>query len=164
MSIHTNQTKNVLRKHKILKKLRNNNNILITKPDKGNGVVVVVDRIYYISSMCEIVNDTSKFFKLRSEPIISRENKLQIFLRNLKNKCFSPKMFMTTYILVGSNRLGYMVFPRHKNLNVRQITFRPIDPSIGTYNYKLVKLVGGLLNLIIPSKHCVTDSSLLAKK
>ena len=145
MSIHTNQTKNALRKHKILKKLRNNNNILITKPDKGNGVVVV-DRIYYISTMCEIVSDTSNYFKLRSEPIISRENKLQIFLRNLKNKCFSPKMFMTTYILVGPNRLGYMVFPRHKNLNLRQITLRPIVPSIGTYNYKLAKLLGELLN------------------
>ena len=145
VSIHTNQIKNALRKHKNLKKLRNNNNILITKPDKGNGVVVV-DRIYYISSMCEIVNDTSIFFKLRSEPITSRENKLQIFLRNLKNKCFSPKIFMTTYILVGPNRLGYMVFPRHKNLNLRQITFRPIVPSIATYNYKLAKLLGELSN------------------
>ena len=96
--------------------------------------------------MCEIVNDTSIFFKLRSEPITSRENKLQIFLRNLKNKCFSPKIFMTTYILVGPNRLGYMLFPRHKNLNLRQITFRPIVPSIATYNYKLAKLLGELSN------------------
>ena len=37
-------TKNALRKHKTLNKLRNNNNILITKPDKRNGVAIV-DRI-----------------------------------------------------------------------------------------------------------------------
>ena len=53
-------TKNALRKHK---KLINNNNIVITKPDKGNGVIIV-DRIYYMSSMYEIVNGTSKFLKL----------------------------------------------------------------------------------------------------
>ena len=43
-------TKNALQKHEILKKLRNDNNILITKTDKGDGVVIV-DRIYYMSSM-----------------------------------------------------------------------------------------------------------------
>ena len=114
-------TKNALQKHKILKKLRNNNNILITKPDKGNGVIIVY-RIYYMSSMYEIVNDSSKFLKLRSDPTICRENKLQRFLHSLKNKDFSLKIFMTTYILVGPNRLRYMVILRHINLNLRQIS------------------------------------------
>ena len=41
------QAKNALRIHKILKKLRNNNNILVIKTDKGDGVVII-DRIYYI--------------------------------------------------------------------------------------------------------------------
>ena len=91
--IQTN--KNALRKHKTLKKLRNSNNILIRKPDKGNGVVIV-DRIYYMSSM------------------------YKIFV--VWKKKFSPKMFMTTYILVGPNWLGYMVIPRLLNLNLRQIS------------------------------------------
>ena len=43
-------TKSSLRKHKIFKKLRNNNNILITKPGKGDGAVIV-DRIYNMSSI-----------------------------------------------------------------------------------------------------------------
>ena len=73
-----------------MKKLRNNNNILIIKPDKGNGVVIV-DRIYYMSSMYEVVNDTSNFLKLRSDPTIYRENKLQRFLRSLNNKDFFTK-------------------------------------------------------------------------
>ena len=50
-------TKNALRKNKILKKLRNNNDILKTKPDKGDGVVIV-DRTYYMSSMYEIFEVT----------------------------------------------------------------------------------------------------------
>ena len=72
--------------------------------------------------MYEIVNDTLKFFKLQSDPTICRENKLQRFLHRILIRIFSPKMFMTTYILVGPNRLGYMVIPRHINLNLRQIS------------------------------------------
>ena len=48
-------------------------------------MVVIVDRIYYMSSMYEIVNDTPKFLRLRSDPTICRENKLQRFLRSLKS-------------------------------------------------------------------------------
>ena len=36
--------------------------------------------------------------------------------------------------------------------------FRPIVSSIGTYNYKLVRFLGELLNPIIPSQHCTTES------
>ena len=36
-----------LKKHRILKKLKNNKDIMITKPDKGNGVVIM-DRNSYI--------------------------------------------------------------------------------------------------------------------
>ena len=48
-------------------------------------MVVIVDRIYYMSSMYEIVNDTPMFLRLRSDPTICRENKLQRFLRSLKS-------------------------------------------------------------------------------
>ena len=34
-------TKNVLRKYRVLNKSRNNKDIFITKPDKGNGVAIV---------------------------------------------------------------------------------------------------------------------------
>ena len=114
-------TKNALRKHKTLNKLRNNN-ILITKPDKRNGVVIV-DRIFYMSTMYGIVNDTSKFLKLRSDPTIFRENKLQKFLRSLKNKDFFTKDIYDNIYLCGLNRLGYIVIPRHINVNVRQISY-----------------------------------------
>ena len=58
-------TKNVLRKYKVLNKLRNNKDILITRPDKGNGVVIL-DRRFYMSKIYDIVNDESKFLKLSS--------------------------------------------------------------------------------------------------
>ena len=40
--------KNTLHKHKIIKKLRNNKDILIMKPNKGNGVIKVNRAIYIV--------------------------------------------------------------------------------------------------------------------
>ena len=42
-------SKNALRKHKIVKKIRSNKDILITKPGKGNGFIIV-NRATYMSS------------------------------------------------------------------------------------------------------------------
>ena len=50
-------SKNSLRKHKIIKKIRDNKDILITKPDKDNGVIIV-NRAIYMSSLYEIINCT----------------------------------------------------------------------------------------------------------
>ena len=122
MSIDTSQ-----QKHKILKKLRNNNNILITKPDKGDGVVIV-DRIYYMSSMYEIVNDTPKFLKLRSDPTTCRENKLQRFVRSLKNKDFFTKdAYDNTYPCGSKPARIYGNCKTHKlKSKTDKLTFRPI--------------------------------------
>ena len=54
MLIHINHRK--ILKHKIIRQLRQNKDILITKPDKGNGVVIV-NRPIYMSSLYEIIND-----------------------------------------------------------------------------------------------------------
>ena len=85
MSIHVNEQKKVLRKYRVLNKLRNHKNILIQRPDKLNGVVIVY-RWLYMSRMYDIVNDASKVLKLLSDPTLRKEGKLQRFLRTLKNK------------------------------------------------------------------------------
>ena len=52
----------ILRQHRVLRKLRKNKDIIITKPDKENGVVIL-DRNLYNNSIQEIISDTSKFEK-----------------------------------------------------------------------------------------------------
>ena len=106
--------KNTLCEHKIIKILRNNKDILITKPDKGNGVIIV-NRAIYMSSLYEIINDTSKFLKLPSDPTIWKEGELQRFLRTLNKKVFSVRNSMKTYIQVVHNQLGCMTILRHTN-------------------------------------------------
>ena len=49
----------IVKKHDILKKLKQNTDI-ICRPDKGNGVVIFY-RTFYISSKKKMLNDQKKF-------------------------------------------------------------------------------------------------------
>ena len=75
----------ILRQHRVLRNLRKNKNIVITKPNKGNGVVIL-DRKLYNKAIEEIISDTSKVEKLNEDPTLKREALLQRFLRKLKQK------------------------------------------------------------------------------
>ena len=77
----------ILRQHCVLRNLRKNKDIIITKLAKGNGVVIL-DRKLYDSTIQEIISDTSKFIKLNEDPTLKRDASLQRFLRKLKHKHF----------------------------------------------------------------------------
>ena len=83
MSLHTVQRLQTLKKHRVLKEIRKNKNIVILKPDKGNGVVVL-DRSDYDQGILKIINDSSKFRPIKEDPTLSREGRLQRLLRKLK--------------------------------------------------------------------------------
>ena len=72
-----------LKKHQVFKELRSNNNIVILKPDKGNGVVVL-DRADYDQGILKIIGDTSKFRPIKEDPTLLREGGLQQILRKSK--------------------------------------------------------------------------------
>ena len=76
----------ILRQHRVLRNLRKNKDIVITTPDKGNGVVIL-DRKLYDNAIQELISDTSKFEILNGDPTL-REASLQRFLRKLKQKNF----------------------------------------------------------------------------
>ena len=75
----------ILRQHRVLRNLRKNKNIVVAKPDKGNGVVIL-DRKLYNNAIEEIISDSSKFEKLNENPTLKREASLERFLRKLKQK------------------------------------------------------------------------------
>ena len=50
----------ILRQHRVLRNLRKNKDIVITKPDKGNGVVIL-DQKLYNSTIQKIISDNSQF-------------------------------------------------------------------------------------------------------
>ena len=67
--------------------LGKNKDIVITKPNKGNGDVIL-DRKHYHNVVQEMISDASKFEKLNEDPTLKREDSLQRFLRKLKEKSF----------------------------------------------------------------------------
>ena len=77
----------ILRQHRVLRNLRKNKDIVVTKPDKGNGVVIF-DRKLYNNAIEEIISGSSKFEKLNEDPNLKYESSLQRFLRKLKQKNF----------------------------------------------------------------------------
>ena len=57
-------TQNTLRKQGILKKIRTRKDIVIVRPDKRSGVVILDTDIHDQKNL-EITNDTTKFKKLK---------------------------------------------------------------------------------------------------
>ena len=72
-----------LKKHKILKKLRKNENIVIMRPDKRNGVVIM-DKSVYVEKMLELLSDRTKFKCLKDDPIILREGQYTFLVLSSK--------------------------------------------------------------------------------
>ena len=116
--------------------------------------------------MYEIVNDKSKVLKLQSDPTTCRENKLQRFFSSLKNKYFFTKDVYDNIYHCRSKPARIYGNPKtHKvRSKIDKLTFRTIVSSIGASNYKLTKFLRKLLNPIIPSQHCATDSLSFCKE
>ena len=113
-----------------------------------------------MSSLCEIINDISKFVKLPSNPTIGREGKLQRFFRALNKKVFFSKEYYQSIYYSGSQPVRlYRNHKTHKLMSDSNIlAFRHIFSSIGAYNYKLPKFLAGILDPVIPKDHCTKDS------
>ena len=152
-------TKNALRKYRVLNKLRNNKDILTTRSDKENGVVIL-DRRFYMSKIYDIVNDKSKFLKLSSDATLRSEGKLQRLLRILKNKGFFTKEQYDNIYPCGSQPARIYGTPKTHKLRspTDTLTFCPTVSSIGSYNYNLAKFLTDMLDPVIPTEYCAKDS------
>ena len=81
---------------RLLRDFSRNSNIIVCKPDKGNGVVVV-DKNRYVDSIQTIISDQSKFQEITlpiQKYVAKIEDKIINFIRNLKNsKLLSDEYF-----------------------------------------------------------------------
>ena len=148
-----------IKTHKVLKTLRKNNYIVLLKPDKGNGVVVL-NRADYIKGIFNIINDTHKFKEIDSDPTIVREGKLQRFLRDLKRNGKIDKDIYTNIYPSGSQPARIYGLPKmHKIQSPNAIPpFRPIVSSLNTFNYQLAKYLCNLLQPLLPNTYTISDT------
>ena len=149
----------ILRQHRVLRNLRKNKDIVITKPDKGNGVVIL-DRKLYNNAIEEIISDSSKFEKLNEDPTLKREASLQRFSRKLKQKNFLNKIEYDKLYPSGSAPARIYGTPKmHKFYSSDSFPkLRPIVSSIGTFNYNLARFLCDLLSPLVPNDHSCKDT------
>ena len=69
----------------VLQNLTKNKDIIITKSNKGSGVVII-DRKLFDNATQKIISDTSKFEGLDEYPIVKLEGSIQRLLHKLKQK------------------------------------------------------------------------------
>lgn len=87
-----------------LKNLSSDPDIVITKPDKGNGVVLM-DKSSYVSKLNTIISDVSKFTKLSGDMfgfILKFEDRINRLLRALKSKGVIPDSVYSQLFVSGS--------------------------------------------------------------
>ena len=142
-----------------LKRLGNNKNLVVTKPDKGNGVVIL-DKSDYNNKMCNILEDISKFqlidcdnwFKL----IFKIEDRINRFLATLKtNKTISDSTYDDLYVSGSSFGTLYGSPKVHKGPSV---PLRPILAAYNLPNYKLAKFLVPLLSHLTDNAHSIKNS------
>ena len=73
-----------------IKDLRSNERIVITKPDKGNGVVIM-DSKDYVDKMQVILNDRTKFLMLGQLETHNRTQRIESNIRKLINQLLLAK-------------------------------------------------------------------------
>ena len=149
----------ILRQHRVFRHLRKNKDIAITKPDKGNRVVIL-DRKLYNNAIEEIISDPSKFGKLNEDPNLKREASLQRFLRKLKQKNFFNEIEYDKLHPSGSAPARIYGTPKmHKFSSSDSCPkLRPIVSSIATFNYNIACFLRDLLSPLVPNDYSCKDN------
>ena len=146
---------------KIFKNLKEDNSIIITKPDKGRGVVIL-NRNDYTQKMLDILQDTSKFKEILINPMIfitKLEDRLNRLLRSIKDKISE-----STYkkLFASGSRPGILYgLPKIHKPNCPT---RPILSAIGTFNYMLAKFLVPLLDPLVTNEFTLANSSAFVKE
>ena len=149
----------ILRQHRVLRKVRKNKVIVETKPNKGNGVAIL-DQKLFDNAIQEIISDTSKFEKLNEDPTFKSEASLPHFLCKLKQKNFFNETeydklfpFDSALARIYGTRKMYKFTSRDSFPKLR-----PIVSTIGTFNYNLARFFCNLLSPLVPNNNSCKDT------
>ena len=134
---------------KILRSLKELDDIVITRPDKGAGTVIL-DKKDYLSKMKEILNDNSKFRFLGPVQTHDHTEKIENKLRRLLSKLLKNDFITKTeYELIrpgGSLRPRLYGLPKTHKPN---IPLRPILSMVGSAQHKLAQWLTQLLTPVV---------------
>ena len=152
-------TKNDL---KLLKNFASNPDIIISKPDKGRGVVIV-DRISYISAMIKLISDPLKFLPVENSTIqkytLKIEDKVNNFLRKMKKENMIDDEKYNNLIASGSSPGILYGLPKiHKEDFSSKFQYRPIFAAYKTPTYNIAKYLVPFLSHLTRNNYTVVNS------
>ena len=129
--------------YSVLKGLRNNQEIVIQRPDKGGGVVVM-DAESYATKLQSLISDPEKFQKCSNAQISSVKTEINKIAKKYKDND------QTKHIFKNLNRIGeygpghlYGVPKIHKDPNDPPL--RPIIRMSGTITHDVSKYLNNII-------------------
>ena len=143
---------------KILRDLSKLPNLIVTRPDKGRGVVLM-NKSDYTSKMQSILSDSSKFVRCSSQDAyklaLRAEDKILRLLRSMKNKkVLHPSTYEDIHPVGSGPGILYGLPKVHK-------PGAPLRPILGAYNtaaYKCAKFLVPLLEPLTTNTYTVRNS------
>ena len=149
----------------LLRNLSKNKELIICKPDKGNGVVLL-DRKDYVDSMMNILNDQTKFRLIQHNiEKFSRqvEDKLNNFLRKVKGS-ITDEVYKSVFPTGTGPGVLYGTAKIHKPDFSTKFQFRPIFASYSTPSYKLSKFLVPHLKPLTINEYTLENSYAFAEQ
>ena len=145
---------------KAINNLKKKKNIIITRPDKGNGVVIL-DRKDYIEKMNPILSDKKKFERIgeaeKHDRTLLEERALQAFLLKAKKNKDLPDEVYNEIRPVGTARPRMYGVPKlHKD----GVPLRPILSMVNSPHHPMAKWLATVLKPVVDlySVHTVKDT------
>lgn len=144
-----------------LKSLSSNDRIVVCKPDKGRGVVII-DKDTYLTQMNKILSDATKFELLDvsfSKYTIKIEDKINNFLRKLKSlKAITSEVYSSLFCSGTNPGILYGLPKIHKADFSSKFQFRPIFAAYNTPCYNISKFLVPYLSPLTKNEYTVDNS------
>ena len=148
---------------KALNRLKKRDDIIITKPDKGSGVVVMDKGEYTRLLSAALIDGTSKFTQIDGKlpksrgrppkhfhPLLQKEKDTTTVLREIL-----PSNIADSLCPKGSRLAHLYGLPKTHKAN---LCMRPILSATGTYNYNLANWLEETLKPLSVNEYTVTDA------
>ena len=137
-----------------MKKLSHDSSLVICKPDKGNGVVVM-NKTDYVHKMKQILNDQSKFKQVSDNNCLKQLSRFQNFLARLKRVGAIDLMTYKRIRPVSTSVPTLYGLPKiHKENN----PLRPILSSTGSYQHECAAWLSEILSPLREHHTAVKDT------
>ena len=140
----------------VLQSLKDDDSIVISRPDKGKGVVIL-DKVDYDSKLDQIISDRSKFRRINGDlpsTLLKHEDRLNRTLRPLKDRIGDDNY---NFMHASGSKPGYLYgLPKVHKPNS---PLRPIISATGTFNHNTAKFLVPIISPLTSNEFVVSNSA-----